>query len=270
MKKTLYLFTILLSVSQLACEESLQTDYAPLPLSEAETQLVKETEKLGRRIYEKDICAAIATDLLFDEIIVTNSKGVLGWITCKKDNGYVVLFVTQKEQEFSSPYQVIFDGNKQPQIIRQNRPLSHDETNMFRARQQAINIITKACTDKYNTVVLSMKEGSGWLLYALAATTDPQAIVIGGHYKAVISRDGKTVLSQRPFTKDCMTLSTNPPDMPPGAELAGLSSTHILDDTPTEIHVFISLLYKKLYLLATKDGRLWKIDGDKIELIKKL
>ena len=57
--------------------------------------------------------------------------------------------------------------------------------------------------------------------------------------------------------------------LPGGGRTAGLMMTHLLDPTPTEIHVFLSLSSRLPVFVATSDGRLWKVAGDKIEPMKR-
>jgi len=252
----------------IGCQEILTTKSSYMPLSEVEAHIAKEAEELGRLLYDKDQCAARATDLLFEKVANPDDMGIRGWIVCKSDTNYVVIFVSPQEDGLVTPCQVIFKDHKHPHFIQNERYLTYEETAMFTARQHFENIIKKACSDKYNTVVLPKSNGGGWLVYALAATTDPQTVVAGGHYRATVSGDGQNILSQRAFTKSCLNLPKNPPDMPPGVELAAYTVSHILDDVPTEVHVFLSLLHKKPFYVATRDGRSWYVEGDKIKLLK--
>ncbi len=248
----------------MGCQESINNKSSSTPLSEHELYIIKESEQLGRSLYVKDQCAARATDLLFEKIANPDDMGISGWIVCKRDTYYVVIFVSIQEDGFVTPCQVIFKDYKHPHLIQNKRPLTNEETAMFRARQHAFDIIEEVCSDRYNTVVLPRRDGEGWLVYAIAATTDPQSVVIGGHYRATISSDGKNVLSHRRFTKSCLNLPTNPPDMHPDDKLAAYTVSHLLDDVPTEIHVFLSLLYKKPFYVVTRDGRYWSVKGDNI------
>jgi hypothetical protein len=251
------------------CQESLTKSSAYPLLSKNEVQLIKEAEEIGRMIYEKDKFAAWATDLMFERVPNPNGGGIRGWITCKRGADYVVLFVSPLGDELMSPYQVVFKGQRHPQFIHKKRLLSEEEAAMFRARRHFMDIIKEPCSEKYNTVVLPIKNEDGWLVYALAATTNPQTIVVGGHYRATISNNGNDILSQRGFTKSCLNLSTDPSDMPSGAEPAAYTVSHLLDDVPTEIHVFLSLVYRKPFYVITRDDRLWRIEGDTIKLLKK-
>jgi hypothetical protein len=101
----------------------------------------------------------------------------------------------------------------------------------------------------------------------LAATNDPNLLLVGGHYGATISADGRTILEQRSFTKECLVLK-RAEDTEPEIDMAAYTVGHILDDRPTEIHVFLNLLCGKPLHVVTADRRLWRIENGKIRLLK--
>jgi hypothetical protein len=95
----------------------------------------------------------------------------------------------------------------------------------------------------------------GFIVYLLAATTEPGVTVMGGHYRAHMSEDGKRLLGIRPFSKACMEMK---PDAPADGKLVGMVVTHLLDPTPVETHVFISL-NSRLPLVVSTGKHLWQI-----------
>ena len=268
MKSISYVIAIGIFSILVGCQDTSTTKPSYMLLPETESHILREAEELGRLLYEKDKCAAKATDLLFEKVANPNDMGICGWIVCKNDNGYVVIFVSLQEDRIVTLCQVFFENSKYPELIQNKRSLTDEETAMFRARQHAFGIIEQACSEKYNTVVLPCSDGEGCLVYAIATTTDPQSIVVGGHYRGTISKDGNKVLSHRRFTKSCLILPTKPPDMPAGAELEAYTVSHLLDDVPTEIHVYLSLLHKKPFYVVTRDGRYWCIKDNVIKLLK--
>jgi hypothetical protein len=256
-------YTIVLSILffGIGCQKELANKSNTSLLTDADSKAITEAENIGRQIYEYDQYASKATDIMMENVTDPRSIGILGWITTRSEGKCVLLFVAE-EQTYISPCRVIFDGLEKPKFIRESRPLTEVETAMFRARQLWPDIIEQKCTENYNTVLLP-NEDSSWSLYVLAATADLNSVVVGGHYKAVISADGRTVLNKRGFTKTCMTFPTDKPG------LEAYVMTHLLDNTPTEIHVFLSLLSQKDFFIATMDGRHWMVRGDKIKLMVK-
>ncbi len=56
--------------------------------------------------------------------------------------------------------------------------------------------------------------------------------------------------------------------MPASAELVAYTMSHLLDNTPTEIHVFLSLLHQMPFYIATPDRRFWYIEEGRIRLLR--
>jgi hypothetical protein len=132
-------------------------------------------------------------------------------------------------------------------------PLTASLQGHFRAREAAIRSPFKRFTKDVNTVTLpaSLLGKSGWLVYLLAATTDPREILLGGHSRCHVSEDGETVLAVEPLS---MTILRMPID----SQVEGV--THMLTDWPLETHVFASLLYRRTLPIITRVG-LWEVNG---------
>ncbi len=233
-----------------------------------EGALIERTEKLGRAIYTHDQYAARATDLAAAHQVDLVKAGAHGWITESRPDGCTVTFVATDSQPWRSVCVVTFTGHAEPNIVLTNKDLTEPQSAMFSARQLAIESVEKPCSEVYNTVVIPRDGEPGWVAYALAATDDPDVIVVGGHYRATTSADGRTILERRGFTRSCLTLSKRPKDMPSGAELSAYTMSHLLDNTPTEIHIFINLHYGKPLYVATPDGCYWYIKDGKVRLLK--
>ena len=89
-------------------------------------------EKLGVAIYQQDIRAAEATDILFAKKIDPEKEGLRGWIVEGDEKKMLIRFVREREGHLEAFYDVIFDGKKKPVIAQpkdscqgslQNQPL---------------------------------------------------------------------------------------------------------------------------------------------------
>lgn len=229
---------------------------------------VEWAQEIGRRIYVQNLYAAQAMSLLLAHGLDPAEIDVLGWIIESRDKGAVVTFVAGDPQQWRSACVVTFAERTDPNIILIDRDLTETQSAMFNARQLALDGVEKACSDAYNTVVIPRDGEPGWLAYALAATSDPNLVLIGGHYRATVSADGGTLLERRGFTEDCMVLKKSP-EGTPDADVAAYTLGHVLDKTPTEIHVFLNLLYGKPLYVVTADRRLWYIEGGKIRIVRR-
>lgn len=242
----------------------------------AETELADEfkepirwAETLGRALFAHDVATAHATDELAVRKILPKDRSIRGWVTewveAPRD-AIVVSFVSARGRQLEIRYRVVVPaGNVLPEF-RANKPaaaLTEFESRQYRARQTAIEHLKERCSDSYNTVVLPQDRAGNriWLVYLLAATTDVNAVLVGGHQRFEISADGTTVEAQRAFAKTCLVLSKQTPQGRP----ASLMMTHLLDPTPTEIHVYLNRVHGlPLYLSTVTNGRLWRVDANGI------
>tara|TARA_B100000767_G_scaffold263781_1_gene277930 strand:- start:820 stop:1677 length:858 start_codon:yes stop_codon:yes gene_type:complete len=237
-----------------------------VPLSTLENTDVMTVENAGRIMYEKDIRAASATDLLLEKIDPTDYPGFVGWVTYPNDSDYTVTFYERESGSYSLIADVVFDGAANPQIIiSPERSISKTETSMISARITAMQNGQNACAEKFNSVVLEGSTPAEWDVYVLAATTDPAAVTVGGNTKVSISKDTGEIIAITPLSNTCLTLNTQPDDMPEGASLAMLTMTHIVSDYPVAIHPYLNLMHQIPFAVFTKRG-MWIIEEGKISL----
>jgi len=268
MNRPVVLAVTLAFFAGLGCHERAKTNReTEAVLTSAERALVETTEKLGRQIYLHDRYAAKATNLLFAHGVDLAEFGAQGWITESRPDGCVVTFVASDPEPWRSLCVVTFSEREEPNIILVDKDLTETQAAMFDARQLALKAVEHPCSDAYNTVVIPREEGPGWLAYALAATSDPNLLLIGGHSRATVSADGRTVLEQRCFAKDCLVLRQLD-DSGSDRDVAAYTVGHMLDERPTEIHVFLNLLCSKPLYVVTSDRRFWLIEDGRIRLLQ--
>jgi hypothetical protein len=266
MNRAIRIAGILVLVSVSGCGRQARKENAG-PTS-SDISAIRWAEKVGKQIYVQDLYAAQATSLLLAHGVDLAQIGTLGWITESDEKGTSVTFVTGDPQQWRSACVVTFAEHVDPNIILVDRDLTETQSAMFNARRFALDSVEHPCSDAYNTVVVPRDGEPGWLAYALAATIDPNLVLVGGHYRATVSVDGRTVLERRHFADSCLVLQKNPKNVPPGTEVAAYTMNHFLDNTPTEIHVFLNLFYGKPLYVTTPDERLWYIEGGRISLLK--
>ena len=226
-------------------------------------------EKLGVAIFDQDSRAATATDLLFEKNGDAAKDVLRGWITEGDAKKMLVRFIREKDGKPEAYYDVNFDGEKKPTISEpENRKLSDKQVAQLRARLRAMKNITRPASKSYNTVTLPDPEGKGFLVYALAATTEANAVMVGGHYRFTISGDGEKLERSDELFKSFMVLSTRPKELPPETKLEALTMTTAVSDLPLETHVYLSLLHRMPFYVRTLDGHVWKVDQGKMDIIK--
>ena len=228
----------------------------------AHRKTIKEAEVLGRAIYEQDLAAARASDALLAATAPEGRSGVVGWVVTGSPDTPLVQFIGKQDDTYVTLYDVMLRGEKPPEVthLAPARELRGRDLGMFLARQVALAAKPGSCSEHYNTVVLPNKRGDrkGWLVYLLAGTTDQHAVLVGGHYRATVSADGKTLVSIEPLSKSCLVLST---ETKAGGSLEALVMSHVLTDTPLETHVYLNLIHNIDFYVITEPG-IWGItDG---------
>lgn len=222
-------------------------------------------EYTGKMIWIKDSLAWQATDLLVAKADLNKYKNGKGWlVNLEVPETPTVTFYHELDGSLNIIADVIFDSDFQnPKLnIEPDRKISDTELNMLTARVTASSAITEACSERLNSVVLPIK--NGWQVYLLTSTTEPNVIPAGGHRQIITSPDGKTILSNEAYSKSCFKLQV--PDE--NSNVAALMMTHIVSDMPAPTHVFHSLQFGIPLFVSTKKG-LWKVEGDKVSLIKR-
>jgi hypothetical protein len=225
-----------------------------------EAAALRLAEATGRAIYKHDHAASVATDAAIELPQFKKDKRVRGWITEERESVIVVTFIDATP---AALYRIAVskDGVAGPVTVLETPvPLTAYESGAATARAAAIASEYQPCTENYNSVVLPGADGNKWLVYLLPGTKEDNAVPFGGAYRMEIS--GSKVISQRVFTRSCITVPNNP-------DSVIIMVSHFLDPIPTEVHVFWSMWTKKpVYVLIQPLETLWGVGGGKIELIE--
>ena len=210
----------------------------------------------GIEIFQRDRAAWLATDAALAAGL--QKTGAQGWITVRADGDWLVRFVAPCAAGVCSVLDVQLKGNRpKARRLKTPAPLSAQEQATWKARELALSVEFKPCSDRYNTVVIPAGGQDGnWVVYLLAATTDPNVVILAGHRRITVSGDGRTVLKNEELSKSCLQVKKE-------KESAGLMVTHLLDPYPIETHMFTSLNYGVPLYVGTGNG-LFVIDGGTI------
>lgn len=196
-------------------------------------------------------------------------KKVGGWIVEGPAGAPELTFFDQNSAEPKAVYQGRFSdgGTFTGQVTGEARSLSPAQKRLVAALQAARQRLAAARIDRcssqpFNTVVLPPESPNGpVLVYFLTPQTNNDALPFGGHYLVEVSSDGKAS-RPRPFTKSCFEMP-----IPQKGMLApvALGISHLLDDVPTEIHVFSSIAAGLPVMVITEGKRMWMVDGGSIK-----
>ncbi len=255
----------LISIAVLVAALPSPTAFARTAMEEQYAAEIAESERLGRIIFEYDRAAWAATDLLVQRIGRKLEGKVKGWIVEDVEDGERVLFYRGSDSVFEPAYSADIRNGKAVAAgfvaHGENEALTPLQLTMIKAREAGLKAGDSGCAKAYNTVVIP-DETVGFLVYVLASTTNPEAVVIGGHLRHDIDAAGEKIVGFRKFTNSCIALRR--PQMNSDEKLVALLVSQVVTPYPTEIHVWVSLLHKTDLFVVTGEKAMWKVSGDKI------
>lgn len=229
-------------------------------------------EKLGNEMFEQDTRAARATDIVQEKKVNLDPKVMRGWIVTGDSTDMLVQFFGEKDGVLSSLCDVHFKG-KADGVLHVHDPIPLAGMDLVQAKARLLvasdlTTVPDLCSRTHNVIILPDPDGSGLLVWAIAATTNASDVQVGGHFRYTVSQSGDAIESRDRLFRSCLVLSTKPKNMPKGASLAALSMGWIVSDTPLEIHVMLQR-YAKLpfMIMTTSNGKMWEVKNGKIRSI---
>ncbi|MEM7780995.1 MAG: hypothetical protein AAF697_11455 [Pseudomonadota bacterium] len=246
------------------------TTQAPLAAQESETGALSADDKaaiedalrLGEAIYRHDQAAWHTTDAMVAAVGDPGALGIRGWIVNEIEGGHEVVFFRPLDEGFEAAWSANYDGSRvtdEREYKPGARPFTEAEAAMANARMAPFSVDTDyaLCSDRLNTVVLPSGKANGALYaYLLAPQPTLDQIPFGGHFRFEVV-DGK-VIDHRRFTNSCLTMSLPREGEPRPVAMA---VTHLLDATPTEVHVFSAYVAQMpISVLAVEGDRNWWVE----------
>lgn len=228
---------------------------------------LKTIEKLGNELYKRDTLAATATDLLFEKHPEAKEMKFGGWLTEIGAGVSRVYLFKRADDGVKQGYVAVFSDGKEPRITEHlDEPIPEELKPRLLARSTAIEAIPGFFDRPYNFEVLDDPDGTGFIVYALAATNDANEIVVGGHYRVTVTEDGKKAESVDALSKSLLILPKRPPEAE--KEVVAFTVSHIVSATPVETHVFLSRLHGKSFFVTTGKDALWKVENGCITAVE--
>lgn len=240
-------------------------------MSAEEASKVQAAVNRGELLYQLDQAAWVTTDDLVERL--GPDVPIKGWVVerAASEGGFAVTYFGDGPAGPVAWYAgAVRDGKVvASEIFPEGRrpPLSPGQLRLKEAADVARAFTGyQPCTEsRFNVAIVPPAAPDGPIeAYLLSARTEANVYPLGGHF--LLRIDGGKVVSHRRFMHSCMNAdaAANPEHGEPQA----LVLTHLLDPTPTEIHVFSSMSMKKpLYVMMKK--RAWVVEGAKIRLLAK-
>ena len=229
---------------------------------------VPTLERLGRELSRRDAIAARATDLVLQEHPLARSLKMRGWITELKKGADAVHFIVETPSGPALAYTVSFRRSAEPEVQdMRGESLPADVAVRYKARETGAAAVRGRLFDApYNMEVLDDPDGSGFLVYALAATAKAEQFILGGHLRVTVSADGTKAERVDALSKSLLYSSEGKPALPDGAEPVALLMNQIVSDKPVETLIYTSHLAKKNIYVGTPDGKMWVVGDGKMRV----
>lgn len=222
----------------------------------------------GTLLYYYDQAAWHGTDDMVAKLDEAARRKVRGWVVDGTPDATEIVFYDDSPDP-QALYVAQFRGSD---LVSSRVPGAGDDRTiapqrkaMIAARNTALAAFGRSgyrrCVDKpFNTVVLPPETPGGPLLaYLLTPQTSNSSVPAGGHFLVEIGADGAAG-EMRNFTRSCLDLPITESDGRKKPE--ALVVTHLLDPTPTEIHVFTTFAARlPLYVSTSSSDRIWVVEA---------
>ncbi|WP_086608833.1 hypothetical protein [Erythrobacter donghaensis] len=257
-------FAILAGSYALAATPLAAQDAAPPKpeMTEAEQAGVQQAVDLGWRVYSYDQAAWHGTDAMLEDLPDASERGIAGWIVNDIADGWETVFFRPTDAGFEAAWAGVYNGRK---VIRRTtyapgeRALVPDEVALVEANLLLRRQRPERCSaSPFNSVIFPTgKPDGGLYAYLLTPQEKVGEIPFGGHHRFEIV-DGK-ITDSRQFTKSRITLPASTGKK--GERPVGLTVSHILDATPTELHVFSAYAANmSVYVITPDNDRVWAVE----------
>lgn len=236
---------------------------APAWAQTSEAEALARASARGQLIYDFDKAAWVATDALSERYASPAEAGVNGWIVeSRAEGGQTVTFYRLGVDGPAAAHVFTVVGGR---VIEKRFDLSGDagattpvQRRMIEVRSAETPELMRCASAKFNTVIVPPADPAGPTdVYLLTPQTAIEVYPAGGHSLVTYEGTPPKVASSRSFTRGCLDLGTKAQR---GAQPAMFFVTHLLDPTPTEIHVFTSLAAQLPVFVSTSSG-LWEVSG---------
>jgi hypothetical protein len=250
-----------------------------LPIPEQLREKVSLSEELGGELYINDKMAAIGTDVMLENVNDSQKESIRGYIVSREGNEQgqptgswlVEFFVDETEPKIGymvhiKPPPTAGRATTQFEVVNPPRKPTDVELIVFRSIRTALAAVPDRPNQVVNPVVMPAHAigEEGLLVYLLAATKQDNVVVMGKHYRVLVSNDGQKANKVEPLTKTVLETQLTSPK--PGTKPVFLWVTHLLSEYPLETHVFISRLHHLPLFVTTKEYT-WCIYEGKIKLV---
>ena len=231
---------------------------------------VPTLERLGNELSHRDEIAARAADIAGERYPEWKKVSPQCWITQLGKAADSVYLIDARKSEPALAYKVIFLKNGSQSVHDTHYQLLSPEIAVrYKALQSAMKAalpnLNAAYGARYNFEVLNDPDGSGFLVYALAAFTKKRVLFSGGHVRISVSADGAKVERIDQLSHGIIEQKADS-----GTDVVALAVAQAVETNhPVETFLYESHLYHLPFYVATNDGSSWRVVNGKIHKFTK-
>jgi len=239
---------------------------------------VPTTERLGNELSYRDHIAAHTSDLILSQHPELKKVWQQSWISELHKDRDVIYWCGQTKNGLIPEYKLTYPkaGGVHVDDIR-GKQLPPEIVTRFRARETGMKAaepkLNGAYGARYNFEVLDDPDGSGFLVYGLAATTKNGEKLWGGHVRVTVSADGRKAERVDELSKGIIKSAA----IPSGAKDALFATYDPISKIPVETWIYSSNLYHLIVFVgpepnvywAIKDGKMWRYTKAQIDRMEK-
>lgn len=220
-------------------------------------------EKLGNEISRRDELAARADEIVKATHPPARALKMRGWITELGKGGDTVYLIAETSSGLCLAYTATFRDKEKPQIEdRRGQPLPPNVGLRFKARETALAaVINRLYNVPYNAEVLDDPDGSGFLVYFLAASNQSGDRILGGHFRITVSADGSKVEQIDALSRGIIQDKTKVGER---THEKAIVISQLVSDVPVETFIYSSHLFGLPIFVGTKSGT-WRVVNGRIE-----
>ena len=223
---------------------------------------VPTTERLGNELSYRDHIAAHTSDLILSQHPELKKVWRQSWVSELHKDRDVIYWCAQTKDGLVPEYKVTYPkaGGVHVDDIRGTK-LPPDIVTRFRARETGMKAawpkLNAAYGARYNFEVLDDPDGSGFLVYGLAATNKTGEQLWGGHVRVTVSADGNKAQRVDELSKGIIKSGPRPP----GATHGMFATYDPMGKVPVETWIYSSNLYDMPLMIGTESKIYWWISG---------
>jgi hypothetical protein len=226
---------------------------------------VSTLERLGNELSRRDEIAARAADLAIERDPKWKKVSPQYWITDLGKGSDTVYLIDARKPEPAVAYKISFPkGGSRGILEAHHQPLPPGIALRYKALRTAVKAalptLNTAYDPRYNWEVLNDPDGSGFLVYALAAFTKKNLVYTGGHVRITVSADGAKVERIDQLSHWIIEQKSDP-----GHEVVAMAVAQAVETRhPVETFLYESHLSHLPFYVATNDGSSWRVVNRKI------